>query len=219
LDSDDALAPEALARVASAYQENPDAGLVYTQCYYCNELLNPMHTGFSSHIPEGRTNLHYNAINAMRTFKKSVYDKTEGYNSQMLYAEDIDLNLKLEEAAPVYFIDEPLYYYRVLPRSQTHGFRRTRVNRANTAKAKLSAYERRLESGYLNLDTHEISEVLFWGLLNAFLAADPKTSGLLAAKLLRYNPNFIVDFKFYDLLMRKMNKIKRLKQEKPLLSV
>ena len=47
------------------------------------------------------------------TFKKESYLKTEGINPDYKVAEDIDYILKLYEVGNFYFIEKPLYYYRI----------------------------------------------------------------------------------------------------------
>jgi hypothetical protein len=47
-----------------------------------------------------------------RTFKKSVYEKTVGYDDALLCYEDRDLYYKLEKVAKLRGIDICLYYYR-----------------------------------------------------------------------------------------------------------
>jgi GT2 family glycosyltransferase len=219
LDSDDTLAEDALEKVILIYQSKSDYGLVYTQCYYCDENLHPVHLGFSAPIPEGKTNLHVNRVNAMRTFKKEAYLKTAGYDEKCLYAEDIDLTLKLEEVAKPYFIDKPLYYYRVLPKSQTHRFKNTRINRSSTALAKFNAHKRRLGTDIPNLDKYELSEMLFFGIINSILAIRFNLAAKFIKELFRRNPLFFFQPRFYVIFLRKIKKIILLKKEKPLLKI
>ena len=219
LDSDDALAPTAIEEILSAYQKYSECSLIYTQCYYCDSDLRPVHTGFSALIPEGKTNLQVNAVNAMRTFKKSVYMKTAGYDARIPFAEDIDLTMKLEEVTSLHFIDKPLYYYRVLPKSQTHSFKNTQINRSSTALAKLHAYKRRLDTDIPNLNRAQICEVLFFGIITSFLARRYKLGLMFIAELIIIYPLFLIDPRFYFLIFKKIKKLYILKQEKPLLKI
>jgi glycosyltransferase involved in cell wall biosynthesis len=219
LDSDDALSPEALSLVSMTYDKNPGCGLVYSQCYYCDHKLQPIHKGLSAAIPKGKSNLHVNSVVALRTYRKSAYQMTTGYDEAVKFAEDIDLVLKLEEITRLYFINEPLYFYRILRKSQTHSFLNTRINRSSTALAKLNAYKRRLGTGIPNLERPEIAEVLFWGSLNAVLAGRLSLAFRFVFSLLKIHPFFIFDYLFYRALLGKIIKIKKLKKEKPLLSV
>ena len=217
LDSDDALEKTALEEISREYSNNPDCGYVYSQCYYCDENLNPQHLGFSGEI--NVSNLHENKVNAMRTFKKEAYLRTSGYDIECLHAEDIDLNLKLEEVTKLFFIDKPLYYYRVLPKSQTHSFKNTQINRSSTALAKLNAYKRRIDTSTPNLNIAEISEVLFFGVITSMLARRIKLALMFMAELIIIYPLFIIDPRFYFLIFKKIKKIIILKKEKPLLKI
>lgn len=217
LDSDDALSSDALEKVHKAYNANHKTGMVYTQCYYCDKNLKPKHLGFSEKII--KSNLHENKINAMRTFKKEAYLKTAGYDKKCIYAEDIDLNLKLEEVTKLYFFDEPLYYYRILPKSQTHSFKNTRINRSSTALAKLNAYKRRLGTDIPNLNKTEISEMLFFGIINSLLAGRLKLVLKFKYNLFLIHPFFFLDIKFYQEIYKKIKKIIELKKEKSLMKI
>ncbi len=219
VDSDDYIEKETLERIRKIYDNKPDVGYVYTQCYYCDENLQPRHLGFSAPIPEGKSNLHCNCVVAMRSFRKADYQKTAGYDEDCLYAEDIDLTLKMEEVTNLHFLDEPLYYYRVLPRSQTHSFRNSRINRSSTALAKLNAYQRRLGTGIPNLNKAEISEVLFFGIIISVLAGRFWLAGKFVKNLFSIHPFFLFDPRFYIQIGRKAKKIIKLKKEKPLLKI
>ncbi len=211
LDSDDALASNALAEIIKAYKDHPDCGYVYTQCWYCDRNLKPIHLGFSAPIPEGKSNLHVNTVVAMRTFKKEAYFKTCGYDEEIVFAEDIDLTLKMEEVTRLYFLDKPLYYYRILPQSQSHGFKNTQINRSSTALAKLKAYQRRLGTGVPNLNRVEISVVLFLGIFSGLLIGRLNLVKRFIKELKEINPGFFYQPKFWQLVGKKIFKILKLK--------
>jgi len=155
----------------------------------------------------------------MRTFTKKAYLKTTGYDKNILFAEDIDLVLKIEEVSKLYFIDKPLYYYRILPKSQTHSFKNTQINRSSTALAKLNAYKRRLNTKILNLEKYEISAVLFFGIINALLAKRFNLVLKFIMEILKIEQFFLFDLKFYQQLIMKIKKIIKLKKQKPFLSI
>jgi hypothetical protein len=52
-------------------------------------------------------------VNHFVSFKKSFYECTPGIDTTLLRAVDQDLYLKLSETGPFYFIDKPLYNYRI----------------------------------------------------------------------------------------------------------
>jgi glycosyltransferase involved in cell wall biosynthesis len=211
LDSDDALAPDALAEIIKVYEKHPDCGYVYTQCWYCDQNLKPIHLGFSAPIPEGKSNLHVNAVVAMRTFKKEAYFKTSGYDEEIIFAEDIDLTLKMEETTCLYFLNKPLYYYRILPQSQSHSFKNAQINRSSTALAKLKAYQRRLGASIPNLNKVEISAVLFLGIFSSLLAGRLNLAKRFVRELKEINLWFFCQPKFWWLVGKKFLKILKLK--------
>lgn len=218
-DSDDTLHKKTLAKISRAYEVNLDCGFVYSQCVYCDENLQPVHEGFSAAIPEGSSNLHENSVVAVRTYRKDLYQRTAGYDEGVKFAEDIDLVLKMEEVTKFLFVNEPLYYYRILKKSQSHSFLNTRINRSSTALAKMNAYKRRRNTAIPNLTKPEIAEVLYWGMINAILARRLLLAVKLKCNLFMIYPFFFVDYRFYLVVLKKIKKIRKLKKEKPLLSV
>ena len=53
LDSDDAIAPEAIERLMEAFNFMPNVGFVYSKFTYCDSALNPVRQGYSRCIPAG----------------------------------------------------------------------------------------------------------------------------------------------------------------------
>ena len=219
LDSDDALASDALEKIYKYYEKNLKCDYVYSQCYYCDSGLSPVHRGFSGETMKGNSVIRLNNAHHIKTFRKSTYLKTSGYDEKIKYAEDIDLTLKMEEVGNLCFLDEPLYYYRVLPRSQSHGFLNTQINRSSTALAKLNAYKRRLGTDIPNLDKNEVAEVLFWGMITSILAKRFRLNWFFIKESLRINPFFLFKSSFYKIVFKKINKMLKLKREKPLLKI
>lgn len=128
LDPDDALMPEALELMIAAHQQNPEVSLVHSTFFFCDELLN---RGAVYPVPEAVvvndrfTNLEAK-VNHFSTYKNLSYQKTEGINPQLLRAVDQDLYIKLSEQGPFYYLDKPLYQYRI---------HQTGIATANTDKA------------------------------------------------------------------------------------
>ncbi len=159
LDSDDQLAPEALAAMLAAFAD-PDVAMAYSQFVYCDADMRPRKTGYSAPLPAGSTALHHNTVSAFRTFRKAAYTDTQGLVVDLDYAEDKDLIYKLEEVGKLAFVDEPLYLYRVLTDSQAHGPRR-RIGLQRFAEARWRAYNRRLGSSTPNLDVEQMANTMF----------------------------------------------------------
>lgn len=208
VDSDDAINKNALKTLMKVFLDNPSVGLVYSQNWHCDENLKILKKGYSQALPEGESNLRNNYIHHLRAFKKSEYLKTSGYDEDILYAEDIDIILKLEEVTEIYFIDKPLYYYRVLKNSQTHGFRNEMINRSSAALAKYNAYKRREMKGLDNLDKNEITFVLFLGLITSVLSFRVSLFFVFLRGLFKISPFFIFNINFYKQIFLKIKKIK-----------
>ena len=56
----------------------------------------------------------------LASFKKSLYDKTEGISSDIKLGVDQDLYFKVEEMGPVYVLDEFTYLYRTHKNNISH---------------------------------------------------------------------------------------------------
>lgn len=115
LDSDDFLDPKALEIMINAHASEGNSSLVYSNLYYCNDKLEIKKIKQSYQVENNQLDF-FNidgAISHFVTFKKEFYNKTEGIDSYLKIAEDQDLYLKLYDIAPVVYIDENLYYYRV----------------------------------------------------------------------------------------------------------
>lgn len=115
LDPDDALASHALEIVLKTHSEYPEAGLVYSNFVRCDENLNPLSVHKAKQITElNQSYFNFNAeISHFVTFKKKIYEKTSGIDPFLKIAEDKDWYMKMCETAPVKYIDEDLYLYRI----------------------------------------------------------------------------------------------------------
>jgi glycosyltransferase involved in cell wall biosynthesis len=160
LDSDDALALHAIERLIEAYDSHPEAGFVYSKFAYCDKKLRVTKAGYSRAFPPEKTNLHCNRISHIKTFRKSFYEQTQGYDETILYAEDKDLTYKMEEVCPVLFVDDIFYYYRVLAHSQSHGHINSIIGITSHIRAISKAYTRRAKTGFSNLSKSEFLETV-----------------------------------------------------------
>ena len=143
IDSDDVLDKEAVAVMIETYQNHPEIGFAYSQFQVCDEKLQPLALGFCRALLPGQSNLHAQSMNHFKTFRKSVYAQTAGYDVR-IFAEDIDLFFKLEEISRGLFVDKVLYYFRTLPNSQSHAPRKKLLCGMTAKLAKYNAYKRRL---------------------------------------------------------------------------
>jgi len=143
LDSDDCLLPDALETMYRAHLEWPDRGLIYSQFAYCDAQLKRTRIGFCAPLPEGQSCLDANVVSHFKTFKMRDYLKTDGYDENILYAEDIDIVYKMEELSTPKFVNRCLYLHRQRPNSISRS-----ANKINTAimsrvKARINALKRR----------------------------------------------------------------------------
>ncbi len=115
VDPDDALAPHAIALMVAQHQLHPQAALVYSNLYFCDEKLQVKQKKKIEQVEQGRYDF-FNEngdISAFCSFKKSSYHKTTGINPTLKNAEDQDLYFKLYDVGEAILLDEPLYYYRI----------------------------------------------------------------------------------------------------------
>ncbi len=143
LDSDDALAPHAVATMYEWHVRESNCGLIYSQFAFCDENLNQRKIGFCAEIPPARTSLDANVVSHFKTFKLRDYQKTAGYDENILYAEDVDIVCKMEEAAGLKFVNDCLYFYREAPNSVCRSPDKINVAIMSRAKARICALSRR----------------------------------------------------------------------------
>lgn len=115
LDPDDALLPDAIELMINKHIEYPNACLVHSSLYFCDEKLNITSEYILAKkvvINNRFTNLDY-AVTHFSTFKMQCYHKSNGINSNLSRAVDQDLYSKLSEHGDFVFFNMPLYKYRI----------------------------------------------------------------------------------------------------------
>ncbi|RYY18604.1 MAG: glycosyltransferase family 2 protein [Chitinophagaceae bacterium] len=115
LDPDDALDPIALEVMVKAHQEHPQASLVHSTLWYCDDDLKKIkrYEGAKPVVASpGFTNIDIPVIH-FTSYKNEHYRRTQGINPNQHRAVDIDLYLKLSEVGEFVFLDQPLYKYRI----------------------------------------------------------------------------------------------------------
>ena len=115
LDPEDTILPEAVSTLMEVFSRKQELGIVYCTHYLCNEKLEAQNvSSYPGVIPEGQSHLTSTKghISALALCRRSVYDRTSGINATYQVSEDQDLYLKMEEVAPVFYVDKPMYFYR-----------------------------------------------------------------------------------------------------------
>lgn len=115
LDPEDTILPEAVATLIEVFKDHPEYGIVYCTHFLCNEKLEPQSVStYPGKIPEGKSHLTSTEghISALALCKRRVYNLTSGIDATYQVSEDQDLYLKMEEMAPVFYVDKPMYFYR-----------------------------------------------------------------------------------------------------------
>ncbi|AFY41378.1 CHAT domain-containing protein [Nostoc sp. PCC 7107] len=142
VDSDDLLAPTALAETAAVLDVKPNIGWVYTDYLDIDENNTILSYGYRCLVPYSREAL----LNRFMTFhfrliRREVLDLVGGIDESLAVVEDYDLCLRLSEVAEVEHIYKPLYYYRTHP--ETISRQRQQEQIKNSQLAILKARQRR----------------------------------------------------------------------------
>lgn len=164
LDSDDSLTPDAIKTMIHAHKKYPGCGFIYSQFAYCDEKLAEKRNGFCRSGLPGETNLHHHHASAFRTYKRKYFELTSGFDVNLSGAEDIDLIYKMEEVAPIHFVDKVLYKYRIVHNRNVSD---TKKGLYSHAKAKYFAYIRRRGKGLANISLVELMRQIINNLYSA----------------------------------------------------
>lgn len=113
VDSDDKLAPTALAETVSILDAQPNTGLVYTNYHNINAEGNVTGLGERCCTPYSLRRLLVSFMTFhFRLIRRSVYNQSGGINPTFERAEDYDLCLRLSEITHIEHLKRPLYFYR-----------------------------------------------------------------------------------------------------------
>lgn len=115
VDPDDKIIPETLELVVKEFYKHPNAAIVHTNHFICDEHLNITQISTNSGaIPEHESQLSFDGpkIGPFWAFRKEKYLLTSGIDPMLRRAEDQDILYKLEEIGHVVFVNIPTYYYR-----------------------------------------------------------------------------------------------------------
>jgi glycosyltransferase involved in cell wall biosynthesis len=182
LDADDALSPDATARLLAAYTADPRTEFVYSRFATYDDMLTTRSGVHGSAIPKGSTAVLEGVVGAIRSFRRSAYHRTAGLDDSMLFAEDRDLVYKLEEVTQPVFIDAVLYHYRETPNSQSRDARKREIGATNTWRARRAALRRRNIHGIQKM----AYEIAFWADYVAYSHRPPAAARRLARWITRF---------------------------------
>jgi glycosyltransferase involved in cell wall biosynthesis len=113
VDSDDLLAPTALAETIAVLNAHPNIGLVYTNHIIIDEHGNDKGLGRLCRIPYSKDRLLLDfVVMHFRLIRRSIYEQVGGIDPTFTTAEDYDLCLKISEITDIYHLPKALYYYR-----------------------------------------------------------------------------------------------------------
>ena len=114
VDSDDLLAPKALAETVPILDANPQVGVVYTNYLLIDENDCVGGEGPLCKIPYSPEQLLVDPIVFhFRLIRRSAYNSCGGVDPKFASAEDYELCLRLSEVTEIRKINKPLYYYRI----------------------------------------------------------------------------------------------------------
>lgn len=114
VDSDDWLAPTALAETVKVLTDQPETGMVYTDYDETDEQGHILRSGHRCRIPYSSQRLLVDFMTFhFRLIRRSQYEQVGGIDQSLDFVEDYDLCLKLSEVTHIRHIPKPLYCYRV----------------------------------------------------------------------------------------------------------
>ena len=113
IDSDDIIAPLALAETAKILDKNSEIGLVYTDYLLIDKDNKILGKGMRCQIPYSKDKLLVDfMIFHFRLMRRAVFQQAGGIDDNSGLAQDYDLCLRLSEITQIYHLQQPLYYHR-----------------------------------------------------------------------------------------------------------
>ncbi len=113
VDSDDFLAPTALAETTTILDTHPHVGLVYTDYLAIDENGKVKGLGNRCRIPYSKNRLLIDFMTFhFRLFHRTIFEQSGGIDPYFQAAIDYDLCLRLSEVTEIQHLKRPLYYYR-----------------------------------------------------------------------------------------------------------
>ena len=150
VDSDDILAPDALAATVAILDRSPlvqaklstntfdnqssQIGMVYTNHLIIDEHSKILGLGARCQTPYSKDRLLTDFMTFhFRLMRREVYDLVGGIDLEFPQAQDYDICLKISEVTEIYHLQQPLYYYRTHPDTISQAQRGKQIERAGAA--------------------------------------------------------------------------------------
>lgn len=134
VDSDDWLAPQAVAKTRAILETKPEIGMVYTNYHVIDGNGRTKGLGNRHKVPYSKERLLVDFMTFhFRLMRRSRFEQVGGINPTFPCALDYDLCLKLSEVTEVYHLAEPLYAYREHSASISFGQRLEQIEYSQRA--------------------------------------------------------------------------------------
>jgi glycosyltransferase involved in cell wall biosynthesis len=134
VDSDDLLAPDALAATVAILDSQPQTGMVYSDHWIIDADGKVQGVSAKCQIPYSPDRLLIDFMTfQFRLFRREIYDLVGGIDLDMPYVEDYDLCLKISEVTEIHHLRQLLYYYRVHQASISQSQKSAQTERAAQA--------------------------------------------------------------------------------------
>ena len=146
VDPDDRIVANALEDVMDAYKNNADIISTYSKIKLIDEFSQEKgEFNFTKKIKNNHKtffNINFEVAHFF-TFKKEIYDQTQGINPKLIISEDQDLYMKLYELGEFYFIDSFQYLYRIHDKGISQNKRNTEQQKKDWHKVIVETCKRR----------------------------------------------------------------------------
>ena len=136
-DSDDICLPHRLKTLIKTAEKNPDAVLIYGKTrvvnsqnktlYFYGGKYDPYEIFINNYVPDGCC-----------IIRRDLFNKINGYNTEITWAEDYDLRLRLGLERRFVYIDKEVYIYR---RIQSQNLTAKKANHQETYAFRYNLYQ------------------------------------------------------------------------------
>jgi glycosyltransferase involved in cell wall biosynthesis len=160
LDSDDWLAPEALAETATVLEALSEVSMVYSNYYDVSEAGKLLRLGHRCGIPYSRERLLLDfMVFHFRLFRRTALEQVGGIDPEFDCAPDYDLSLKLSEVGEVIHLEKALYFYRQHENSISAARQMEQIHYSH--KAVTQALKRRGLAAHLSVEVQLRPKLVF----------------------------------------------------------